>query len=64
LCNGPYEEEYDEAADIVLGAPSPYDIPKDQQAGPHISPHSTAQLLNCSTAQLLNCSTDAAAACL
>ena len=28
---GEDDEEYDDASDIILGAPSPYDVPKDQQ---------------------------------
>ena len=28
---GDDDDEYDDASDIILGAPSPYDVPKDQQ---------------------------------
>ena len=30
---GDDDDEYDDASDIILGAPSPYDVPKDQQGG-------------------------------
>lgn len=41
LMGGGDDDEYDDASDVVLGAPSPYDVPKDKQE-PNIPPKQVA----------------------
>lgn len=38
---GDDDDEYDDASDVVLGEPSPYDVPKDQQE-PNVAPKQVA----------------------